>query len=265
MPAPPAFREITGSEQWKTAVPGDGLLKGKWWEIFGDADLNKLEGMDQLSRITTGNLTRSSRFRESVALIAVSRSGYFPTVTTAPAITQSDRGPNAGGAPGHGSSTGFSLPFSASWIPDLWNRVGLTVDNSNGTAQVSAANLANLRLSLQGTLAIDYFELRGDDQQIGLLNDNIHIYQQYLDLTNNRFTGGVAALSDVKLAETQLYQTEAQATDLGELLRHQYRARYRGFLPDRLWLDSPSLRLRRALLRVGQSRQLMLRRLRYLP
>ena len=219
MPAPPAFKEVAGSEQWKTAVPGDGLMKGKWWEIFGDANLNKLEEQISVSNYNVKQL--EAEFRESVALIAVSRSGYYPTVTTAPAITQSDRGVNAGGAPGHGSSTSFSLPFSASWIPDLWNRVGLMVDNANGTAQVSAANLANLRLSLQGTLAIDYFELRGDDEQLSLLNDNIHIYQQYLDLTNNRFTGGVAALSDVKLAETQLYQTEAQATDLG-ITRNQF-------------------------------------------
>ncbi len=219
MPTPPAFKEVAGSEQWKTAVPGDGIMKGKWWEIFGDPQLNKLEEQVSLGNYNVKEL--EAEFRESVALIAVSRSGYYPTVTTAPAITQSDRGPNAGGQPGHGSSTSFSLPFSASWIPDLWNRVGLAVDNANGTAQVSAANLENLRLTLQGTLAVDYFELRGDDEQLNLLNDNIDIYQQYLKLTNDRFNGGVAAKSDVALAETQLYQTEAQATDLG-ITRNQY-------------------------------------------
>ncbi len=94
-------------------------------------------------------------------------------------------------------------------------------ENANATAQVSAANLENLRLSLQATLAVDYFELRGDDEQLDLLNTTISIYQQYLDLTNNRFNGGVAALSDVYLAQTQLYQTQAQATDLG-VTRNQF-------------------------------------------
>lgn len=219
MPAPPAFKEIAGSDQWKTAVPGDGVLKGKWWEIFNDVELNKLEEQVSVSNYNVKEL--EAEFRESVALIAESRSAYYPTVSTAPAITQSDRGPNAGGAPGHGSSANFSLPFSASWIPDLWNRVGLAVQNANANAQVSAANLENLRLSLQATLAVDYFLLRGDDEQLNLLNDNIDIYQQYLDLTNNRYHGGVAALSDVELAETQLYTTQAQAIDLG-ITRSQY-------------------------------------------
>jgi outer membrane protein TolC len=219
MPAPTQFKEIEGANTWKTAVPGDGVLKGKWWEIFGDTTLNGLEEQVSTSNYNVKQL--EAEFRESVALIAVSRSGYYPTVTTGPSVTQTDRGPNSGGAPGHGTSASFSVPFSASWVPDLWNRVGLAVENANETAQVSAANLENLRLSLQATLAVDYFELRGDDDQLDLLNTTISIYQQYLDLTNNRFNGGVAALSDVYLAQTQLYQTQAQATNLG-VTRNQY-------------------------------------------
>ena len=219
MPAPAQFKEIEGANTWKTAVPGDGVLKGKWWEIFGDATLNGLEEKVSVSNYSVKQL--EAVFRESVALIAVSRSGYYPTVTTGPAVTQGDRGPNAGGAPGHGTSSSFAVPFSASWVPDLWNRVGLSIENANATAQISAANLENLRLSLQATLAVDYFDLRGDDEQLDLLNTTISIYQQYLDLTNNRFSGGVAALSDVYLAQTQLYQTQAQATDLG-VTRNQY-------------------------------------------
>jgi NodT family efflux transporter outer membrane factor (OMF) lipoprotein len=219
MPAPVQFKGIEGADQWKTAVPGDGVMKGKWWEIYGDATLNGL--VDQISVSNYNVKQLEAEFRESVALIAVSRSGYYPTVTTGPAISQGDRGPNAGGQSGHGTSSSFSIPFSASWVPDLWNRVGLTIENANATAQVSAANLENLRLSLQATLAVDYFELRGDDEQLDLLNTTISIYQQYLDLTNNRFNGGVAALSDVYLAQTQLYQTQAQATDLG-VTRNQF-------------------------------------------
>jgi outer membrane protein TolC len=213
MPAPAVFKGLADSGTWKTAVPGDGALKGKWWEIFNDAPLNALEEKVAVSNYSVKQL--EAEFRESMALIAVSRSGYYPTVTTNPGVTQGDRGPNAGGQAGHGTSSTFSIPFSASWVPDLWNRVGLAVDSANASAQISAANLENLRLSLQATLAVDYFSLRGDDQQLALLNDNIKIYQQYLDLTNNRFNGGVAAKSDVYLAETQLLTTQAQAVDLG--------------------------------------------------
>jgi outer membrane protein TolC len=219
MPAPPAFKEIEGADQWKTATPGDGLLKGKWWEIFNDADLNQLEEQVATSNYNVKEL--EAVYRESIAAISISRSGYYPTITAGPSISQSDRGVNAGGAPGRNTSATFSVPFSATWVPDLWNRVGLAIQGANASAQISAANLENLRLSLQATLAVDYFLLRGNDEQLNLLNDNITIYQQYLELTNNRFNGGVAAKSDVDLAQTQLYQTEAQATDLG-INRHQY-------------------------------------------
>lgn len=219
MQTPAAFKGMADSAQWKTATPGDGILKGKWWEIFGDPELNHLEEQVAVSNYSVKQL--EAEFRESLALIAVSRSGYYPTVTTSPSISQSDRGPNGGGAPGHGTSSSFEPIFGASWVPDLWNRVGLAVQNANAATQVTAANLENLRLSLQATLAIDYFELRGDDEQLDLLNKNIDIYKTYLDLTNNRFTGGVAAKSDVYLAQTQLYQTQAQAIDLG-VTRNEY-------------------------------------------
>jgi outer membrane protein TolC len=219
MPTPPAFKGLDGSEQFKTAVPGDGLLKGRWWEIFNDTELSKLEEQVGPSNYSLKQL--EAEFRESLATIAINRSAYFPTVTTSPSITQSDRGPNAGGQPGHGTSSTFEIPFGATWVPDLWNRVGLSVQNANATAQENAANLENTRLTLQAALAVDYYELRGNDMQFDLLNANIKIYTDYLKLTNDRFGGGVAAKSDVDLAETQLYQTEAQATALG-VLRNQY-------------------------------------------
>src|SRR5439155_25695202 len=39
-PAPAGYKE---SANWKPAQPADTVLRGKWWELFGDADLNALE------------------------------------------------------------------------------------------------------------------------------------------------------------------------------------------------------------------------------
>ncbi len=214
--APPAFGELAGSDQWKTAAPGDGLMKGKWWEIFGDPQLNQFEEKVSVSNYSIKQL--EAIFRESVESIDINRTGYYPTVSTSPAITQGDRGSHGGG--GGGATSTFSIPFSASWVPDLWNRVGLSVQNANAAAQLNAADLENLRLSLQGSLAIDYFSLLAADMQLAVLQENIKIYQDYLKLTNDRFNGGVASRTDVLLAQTQLLTTQAQATDLG-VNRHQ--------------------------------------------
>ncbi len=214
--APPSFGELAGSDQWKTATPGDGLQKGKWWEIFGDPELNSLE-----ERISTYNYSvkqLEAIFRQSLETIDINRTGYYPTVGSSSSINQGDRGNHSGGA--GGTSSSFSLPFTASWVPDLWNRVGLSVQSANINAQLNAVDLENLRLSLQGVLANDYFAILAADTQMNLLTQNIGIYQDYLQLTNDRFNGGVASRTDVLLASTQLYTTQAQLIDLG-VNRHQ--------------------------------------------
>ncbi|HVW86258.1 MAG TPA: efflux transporter outer membrane subunit [Bryobacteraceae bacterium] len=202
--APPAFKEFAGSDQWKTATPSDGSFKGKWWEIFGDPQLNDFE-----ERISLNNFNvkqAEAQFRVARSIILGNRANYFPVIGSSPAITQGDTA--------RGTTSNFQIPFTASWEPDLWGRVRLAVENANANAQVSAADLENLRLSLQATLALDYFTLLSTDMQITLLDDTIKAYQTYLTLTINRFNGGVASRADVTLAQTQLYTTQAAATDL---------------------------------------------------
>ena len=56
-----------------------------------------------------------------------------------------------------------------SWEPDLWGRVRLSVENAVDNAQVSAADLENVRLSQQALLATDYFLLAAQDMQMAVL------------------------------------------------------------------------------------------------
>jgi NodT family efflux transporter outer membrane factor (OMF) lipoprotein len=209
VPAPPAFKEFAGSDEWKTATPSDGSLKGKWWEIFNDPQLNALENQVAVNNFSVQQA--EAQFRASRALVLGARANYYPTIGSSPSITQADTGPGARGA---GISSTFSLPGTVSWQPDFWGRVRLAVEGANANVQVSAADLENMRLSLQGTLAVDYFNLLSTDMQIKLLDDTIKAYDTNLTLTVNRFNGGVAAKSDVTLAQTQLYTTQSSRTDL---------------------------------------------------
>jgi NodT family efflux transporter outer membrane factor (OMF) lipoprotein len=214
-PTPVALKEIAGNDQWKMSTPGDALLKGKWWEIFGDPELNRLE---ELVNVNNQNVKQAeAQFREARAVIAGNRANYFPTIGANPAISQSDSGPNSSKVPGtsRGGSTSqsFSLPVVASWEPDLWGRVRLSVENAVNNAQVSAADLENVRLSAQALLASDYFLLAAQDMQLAILKDTIDAYQKNLELTTNRFNGGVASRSDITLAQTQLSGAKAQATE----------------------------------------------------
>ena len=210
-PAPERFKQLAGNDQWKMATPSDALLKGKWWEIFGDPQLNELE---EMININNQNVKQAeAQFRQARALVALNHANYYPTIGSAPSITQTDTGSNGGRGAG-GTNQSFSLPISASWEPDLWGRVRLAVQNAVSNAQVSAADLENIRLSAQALLATDYFLLAANDMQEGILRDTIGAYQQNLQLTINRFNGGVASRVDITLAQTQLAGVLAQSTDL---------------------------------------------------
>jgi len=208
---PPALKELAGNDEWKMAAPGDNLPKGKWWEIFGDPQLNRLE---EMVSVNNQNIKLAeAQFRQARALVAANHANYYPTIGSTPAISQSYTGANAGRGTGT-SNQSFSLPATASWEPDLWGRVRLSVESAVSNAQVSAADLENIRLSQQALLATDYFLLAAQDMQMKVLNDTIAAYEKNLQLTTNRYKGGVASKSDITLAQTQLASARAQSIDM---------------------------------------------------
>ncbi len=210
-PAPVAFKELAGNDQWKMATPSDGLIKGKWWEIFGDPQLNALE---ETIAINNQNVKQAeAQFREARATVLATHANYYPTIGSSPSISQTYERKLGG--------QNFSLPITASWEPDLWGRVRLSVENAVENAQVSAADLENIRLSQQALLATDYFLLAAQDMQMRVLQGTIESYERNLQLTVNRHAGGVASRSDITLAQTQLAGAKAQYTDL-----HVTRAEY---------------------------------------
>lgn len=217
---PPSYKEIAPesfkeTDNWKFAQPKDDVIRGKWWEMFNDPQLNALE--EQLNISNQNIALADANFRAARAVVKQSRSQYFPTVTTSPSITrsrQSAAGSQSTSAGGR-TFTDYSLPFDVSWEPDLWGRVKNSVRASASEAQATAADLVNVRLSVEAELAFDYYQLRALDAQKALLDSTVVAFQQQLDLTRVRFQTGIASDEDVALAETQLATTQAQATDIG--------------------------------------------------
>lgn len=210
-PAPDALKALAGNDQWKMATPSDALIKGKWWELFGDSQLNQLE---EMVNVNNQNVKQAeAQFREARTVVLSNRANYYPTIGATPSIGETyTRGAHSGT---------FSLPIAASWEPDLWGRVRLSVENAVANAQVSAADLENVRLSQQALLATDYFSMAAEDMQMKVLIDTIDSYQKNLQLTVNRHALGVASRSDITLAQTQLAGAQAQYTD-AHVARAQY-------------------------------------------
>ncbi|MGD0128715.1 MAG: efflux transporter outer membrane subunit [Terriglobia bacterium] len=233
---PAAYKELTPAQYkdtdgWKVAQPKDDALRGKWWEIFGDPQLNALEERVNISNQNIASAAAS--FFAARALVKEARSQLFPTVTTNPAITV-QRSPStissgtAGGSSNSGSSAGtgstsspkgtfteYTFPFDATWQPDLFGRIRNTIKSAAYGAQASAADLENVRLTAQADLAMDYFQLRGQDALKQLLDATVVAYQNSLDFTRAQYDTGIGTDEAVAQAETQLEATQAQDSALG--------------------------------------------------
>jgi len=220
VPMAPAFKEqvpdsYKQSDGWKPAQPSDQALRGNWWEVFGDPQLNALE--EQLTASNQDLKVAEARFRQARAMIRFNRSEEFPTISTSPSIVNERDSANQPYFPPSLANNGtgaFTLPFDLSYEVDLWGRVRRTVSASREEAQATAADLQTANLSLHAELAVDYFELRSADDQRQLLDNTVAAYTDALKLTQNRFEGGAAPKSDVAQAQTQLDGARVQDTDI---------------------------------------------------
>jgi NodT family efflux transporter outer membrane factor (OMF) lipoprotein len=217
-PVPPAFKEPP-PEGWKEAQPNDAMIRGKWWEVYNDPALNALE--EQVSISNQNVLQSEAQFHAARDAVRIARSALFPTVGTSPGITVSRAGGGVSSSntvqnfSSSGVRTNYILPFDFSYQVDLWGSIRRSVRASAENAQGSAAQLENVRLTLQAELAQDYFQLRGLDGTRDLLQRTVTSYEQYLKLTTDRMNGGVATGGDVAQAETQLNSTREQLIDVG--------------------------------------------------
>jgi len=200
---------------WQAATPADDKLRGKWWEIYQDSQLNQLE-----ERIEANNQTLRQAMESYLAArdqVTVARASLFPTLSAGPNLSRNRVSTN-----GPSYAVGKVNPYNdyvlggqASWEPDLWGKVRRTLEAARSNAQASAADEANIDLSLHAEMASDYFELRGLDAQIKLLDTTVTDLEHQLDLTERRLAGGVSTEVDVAQARTQLETVRAQRQDVG--------------------------------------------------
>ena len=210
---PAAYKE---NAAWQVAHPQDATLRGNWWEMFNDPQLNAFEEQVDISNQNVA--LAEAQYRQARALVQQARAAYFPTVTIGASLNNSSQpatSRNNNGSSGRTAPTLFTMAVDASWEIDVWGRIRRLVESSQAGAQASAGDLENARLSARTELAQDYFQLRTLDTQKQLLDASVADFEKSLELTNNRYTSGIASRADVLQAQTQLKTTQAQAIDVG--------------------------------------------------
>jgi NodT family efflux transporter outer membrane factor (OMF) lipoprotein len=201
-----AYREALPAG-WTDAKPDDAAARGPWWRMFNEPALDALE--DQVNISNQNVLAAEAQYRAARAAVRVTAGQLRPTITATPSVTRAD----GGAAQHHGDL--YDVPVDVSYQADVWGSIRRSVAANAAVAQASAADLESARLLYQSELASDYFQVQGLDADRMLLEDTVRSYEQYLQLTQDRFQGGVVSMADVSLAQTQLEGARAQLADVG--------------------------------------------------
>ena len=216
--------QFTDTGDWTVAQPADAKMRGKWWEIFNDSELNALE--EQLN-INNQNIKQFfENFMAARAIVREAHAQYFPTLTTVPSFSRSRTSGSLNTTPVNTTGTGtapkpqfqstiYSLPLEASWEPDLWGKVRNTVHEAQYAAQVSAADLESERLTEQASLAEFFFEIRGQDELQKIFDDTVEADQKAYELTRSLYDAGIDDQISVVEAETTLRSAQAGASNVG--------------------------------------------------
>jgi NodT family efflux transporter outer membrane factor (OMF) lipoprotein len=220
-PNAPTSAHFKEAEGWKPAEPREAASGTNWWSVYDDATLDGLEKQIDISNQTLK--ASEAAWRQAVALAQGAGAQLYPAVALTGSALRSRGAVNSFVSGNAGATQGtrapavnqFSLTATGSWDLDIWGKIRRTIESDVASAKVSEADLAAARLSAQGTLAIDYVELRVADEQLQLLTDTIKGYQRALEITQNQYKVGVVAKADVITAETQLEGAESQQIGLG--------------------------------------------------
>jgi NodT family efflux transporter outer membrane factor (OMF) lipoprotein len=218
--SPTQFKDGQG---WKVAQPRDAMLRGPWWRIFKEPQLNALE--EDLN-INDQNIKQFfQNFMEARALVNEASAQLYPTLTANASYTRSSAGSGGGGSAGGFASasplTSILTSLDLSWEPDLWGKVRNAIRSAQYNAQLSAADLENERLSEQASLATFFFQIRGQDALEKLFNDTIVADQKALDYTRGQYDTGITDRISVVQAENTLQNAQATATNL-QVARAQF-------------------------------------------
>jgi NodT family efflux transporter outer membrane factor (OMF) lipoprotein len=209
-PLPSTYKEIPAhyknSEGWDIAQPRDAMLRGEWWRVFNDPDLNVLE--EQLN-INNQNIKEFfQNFMEARALIAEANSQLYPTLTANASWTKAR-------TPPLNPITTILSTLEISWAPDVWGKVRNAIRSAQYSAQLSAGDLENEKLTEQATLATLYFQIRGQDTLQKLFNDTIVAFEKALAYNQVQFETGITDKISVVEAQNTLENAEASATNIG--------------------------------------------------
>ena len=204
------FPDSTGKflEADKDSTPQTERIEGDWWKIFKDPQLDQL--INRLNTYNPDAKAALARYEQSLAVLGITRSKILPTIRGNGSIKTRQDSVNSLLFPiSSPNYDQYSIGLNATWEIDLWGRVQASSKNDRFLAESEEANYEALLLSLQATLAQQYFAHHANHSQQTLLQQSRNLASENLQLHQARLDIGEGRQSDVSKALQELQETEA--------------------------------------------------------
>lgn len=186
-----------------TPLPQDG-----WWKAFNDPQLDQL--LDHLNQHNPDAKAALARYDQSLAVLGITRAKLLPTLKGNGRVTTRQDSVNSLLFPiSSPNYDQYSIGLNASWELDLWGRVQAAAKSDRFLAKGAEANYRSLLLSLQATLAQQYFAHHANHSQQTFLQQSRDLAAENLKMHQARLDIGEGRQSDISKALQELQDTEA--------------------------------------------------------
>ena len=117
-----------------------------------------------------------------------------------------------------------SLQFQASWELDVWGKFRRNIEAGNADFLATVASYDDALVTLIAEVASTYITIRELEKRINVAEENVELQQESFRIARVRFEAGQTSELDMRQAETQLANTQAQVPALKENLQQNKNA-----------------------------------------
>src|SRR5215207_2328422 len=203
---PKTTLEPSTLSRWDASTVSDQGYDPKWWKQFDDPVLESLEN----AAVEANRDVRSAlaRFDQARAVFDEDKLLRYPKVTAGAYVDVREQA-----VPGFRNeavrTNTYRVGLDAFWEIDLFGRVRAAVAAAAANAESYEAALASVRVSVAADIGLNYFELRGLQQRLSVLNRSLTNQRETLRLTEVRRDAGFGEEQDVASARARVSALEA--------------------------------------------------------
>lgn len=204
--APDVYRDVQGPP-----APAASLADEPWWEVFKDPVLIHL--IDVALADGYDVKIAAARVEEAAARAGIARSEFFPQIDYG---GQWSRGRNSVFVPPYSTATGNlnQVNVNFAWELDVWGRIRRLNEAAKAQYLASEEARRGVLLTLVSQVAINYFVLRGLDEQLQITKETVAAFQETYDLFDRKLREGAASALETSYAAAALGQVASQIPEI---------------------------------------------------